>query len=184
MSDVVAGMTVSIDGYVEDPDGRADPLYPDLAALRGTPYMEELVDATGAVLMGRRAFEMAEDPDWYAGNYELQCPIFVLTHHPPERHPKETDELTFTFLADGIEAAVDQAKAAAGARAVHCVGGPDVTRQLLQANLVDELHVDVMPVVLGGGRRFLDDVGRRIDLEKIGVLEVGQRTSLRFRVER
>ena len=132
--------------------------------------------------MGRRTFEMA-DPDAYVGNYEFQVPIFVLTHTPPHVPPKQDEHLTFTFVTEGVESAAAQAKTAAGEKAVTVVGGPDVIRQLLQAGLVDELRVDVMPVLLGSGLRLLDnDALEDVRLEKIGVQEIGARTSFRFRV--
>lgn len=68
--------------------------------------------------MGRRAFQMADDPDWYVGNYEFQVPIFVLTHELPAVPPKQDERLTFTFVADGLESAISQAMVAAGDRAV------------------------------------------------------------------
>lgn len=86
MAKVIVGMTLSLDGFVADRNGSADALYPDLAALRDTPYMAGLIAETGAVLMGRRTFDMADDPDWYVGNYEFQVPIFVLTNEPPPGH--------------------------------------------------------------------------------------------------
>jgi dihydrofolate reductase len=182
MAKVIVGMTVSLDGFVADRSGSAGPLYPDLADLRGTDYMNALIEETGAVLMGKKTFEMG-DPDSYVGNYEFQVPIFVLTHEPPEVAPKHDERLTFTFETDGLESAVAQATAAAGARAVQVVGGVDVTRQHLLAGLVDELPVDVMPVLEGAGRRLLDDGElEHVQLEKIGVQEVGARTSLSFRV--
>jgi dihydrofolate reductase len=178
---VIAGMTVSLDGFVADASGSAK-LYPDLEALHGTDYMDTLIEETGAVLMGRRTFEMAEDPDWYVGNYEFQVPIFVVTHHPPPVPPKQDAHLTFTFVTDGIHAAIAQARTAAGDRAVAVIGA-SVVQQLLLAGRVDELHVDVMPVLLGAGLRLFDDPGlARVELEKIGVQEVGPRTSLRFRI--
>lgn len=88
MAKLITGMTVSLDGFVADREGNADALYPDLAALQDTPYMEAMAAETGAVLMGRGAFEMAEDADAYADSYELQRPIFVVTHQPPDKHPK------------------------------------------------------------------------------------------------
>jgi dihydrofolate reductase len=182
MAKVIAGMTVSLDGCVTDRAGGVGALYPDLAELQGTDYMTRLVEETGAVLMGRRTFAMG-DPDEYVGNYEFQVPIFVLTHEPPERAPKQDDRLTFTFVTDGVESAVAQAKAAAGEKAVTVVGGPTVIAELLRAGLVDELTVDVMPVLFGGGLRLFDG-GIPADLEKVDVHEHGQRTSLRFRVRR
>jgi dihydrofolate reductase len=177
-------MTTSLDGFVADQTGSAARLYPDLAALRGTAYMNAAIEQTGAVLMGKRTFAMG-DPDWYVGNYEFQVPIFVVTHQPPDVQPKQDEHLTFTFVTDGVESAIAQATAAAGDRAVQVVGGVSLARQLLHAGLVDELHLDVMPLLLGAGLRFFEDTGlERVRLEKIGVQEVGARTNLSFRVKK
>ena len=182
MAKVIVGMTVSLDGFVEDQAGSVARLYPDLADLRDTAYMQDAIEETGAVLMGRRAFEMG-DPDSYVGNYEFQVPIFVVTHNPPPVPPKQDEHLTFTFVTDGVEPAVAQATAAAGDKAVQVIGGVDVTRQLLEARLADELRVDVMPVLLGAGLRLFGDGLEHIQLEKLDVQEVGPRTSLTFRIK-
>jgi dihydrofolate reductase len=177
-------MTISLDGFVADQNGHAGRLYPDLAALRYTTYMKDAIEQTGAVLMGRRTFEMA-DADSYVGDYEFQVPIFVLTHHPPSVAPKQDERLTFTFVTDGVESAVARAKAAARDKAVQVVGGVSMAQQLLGAGLVDELHVDIMPVFLGIGLRSFESSGlESVRLDKINVQEVGARTSLRFRVKR
>ena len=184
MGKVIAGMTMSLDGFVADAAGNVDRLYADFADLRETPSMTATIAETGAVLMGRKAFEMG-DPDSWVGTYEFQVPIFVLTHHPPQIPPKQDDHLTFTFVQDGVASAVAQAKAAAGDKAVQVVGGANVIQQLLQAGLVDELHIDVMPLFLGDGLRLFEHVALdRVDLETIGVETVGQRTGLRFRIVR
>ena len=184
MAKVIVGMTISVDGYAADRHGSADPLYPDLADLRDTDYMQAMIHETGAVLMGRRAFEMA-DPDWYVGNYELQVPIFVLTHEPPSVPPKHDEHLTFTFVTDGLGSAVAQASDAAGDRAVLVIGGVTFARGVLRAGLADELRIDVMPVLLGAGRRLFDDIDLSgVRLEKLIVHEVGPRTSLTFRIDR
>ena len=131
---------------------------------------------------------MAE-PDSYVGNYEFQVPIFVLTHHSPSVAPKQDERLTFTFVTDGVESAVAQAKAAAREKAVQVVGGVSIAQQLLHAALVDEIHVDIMPVFLGSGLRAFESPSLerlrldKISIEKINVQEVGARTSLRFRVK-
>jgi dihydrofolate reductase len=184
MARVIVGMTTSLDGFVADESGSASRLYPDLVALRDTACMNEAIEETGAVLMGKRTFEMG-DPDSYVGDYEFQVPIFVVTHEPPRVAPKQDEHLTFTFVTDGVEEAVALATAAAGDKEVQVVGGPGLIRQLFLAGLVDELRVDVMPVLLGSGLRFLEDPRLvRVRLEKIGVQEVGARTSLSFRVEK
>ncbi len=183
MARVTAGMTVSLDGFVQDANGSTDALYPDLAELQDSAYMKALQERTGAVLMGRRTFDMAGDPDGYADGYELQVPVFVVTHTPPPVEPRRNERLFFTFVTDGVESAVAQAAEAAGERDVTVVGGVDLNRQLLAAGLVDELHVDVMPVLLGSGLRLFDGTPPLL-LEKLGVEEAGARTSLRFRVVR
>ena len=181
MGTVIAGMTMSLDGFVQDADGSAGALYPDFDELADSPYLRAMQEETGAVLMGRRTFDMAGDPDGDADTYEFQAPIFVLTSRPPAVAPKSNDRLTFTFVTDGAASAVALARAAAGERAVTVVGGADLTRQLLAAGLVHELRVDVMPVLLGGGLRLFEGTGR-VALEKLGIDDVGVRTSLRYRV--
>jgi dihydrofolate reductase len=81
--------------------------------------------------MGWQAYAMAEDPDSYAGNYEFQVPIFVLTHNVPSKRPKQTNTLTFTFVTDGIASAIRQAMAAAGAKDVTVIGGARSVQQCL-----------------------------------------------------
>src|SRR6266498_269359 len=183
MGKVVLGMTMSLDGFINDRNGSVGALYPDLAALRDTEPLRESIQNTGAVVMGRHSFAMSENPDWFAGNYEYQVPIFVLTHQPPKKHPKETNDLTFTFVTDGIESAIAQAKEAAGDKEVNIIGAASTAQQCLQAGLADELHVDIMPVFLGDGLRPFDGIAEgQVQLERIKVMELpGGRTHLRFR---
>jgi len=183
MAHVIAGMTVSLDGFVADKDGSVERLYPDFDMLQGSDYMNGLIAETGAVLMGKQTFDMAGDPDSYADTYEFQVPIFVVTKNPPAIPPKQDGNLTFTFVTDGIEPAVAQATAAAGSRAVTVVGGASLIQELLLAGLVDELDIDVMPVFLGAGLRLFESPDlERIQLEKISVREIGARTNVRFRL--
>ena len=101
MAKVVLGMTVSLDGFINNRNGSVERLYSDLSNWLETDMGKESIQNTGAVVMGWNSFAMAEDPDWPL-DYEYQVPIFVLTHHPPQQQPKETKELTFTFVTDGI----------------------------------------------------------------------------------
>jgi dihydrofolate reductase len=181
MARVHAGMAVSLDGFVADRNGSVERIS-DPTVFRNVDYMNALIAETGAVVMGRRSFDMAEDPDWYVGNYEFQVPIFVLTHQPPPVAPKQDEQLTFTFVTDGVESAIAKAKAAARDNVVQVLGA-SVIQQVLRAGLVDELHVEVMPVLLGAGLRLFDGFGlERVNLAKIVVREVGAMTELRFRV--
>jgi dihydrofolate reductase len=181
MAKVVAGMTVSLDGFVNGRDGRLDRLYPDMEAMRETEAVREAIRTTGAVVMGRRAYEMGSD---YTG-YEFQVPIFVLTHRAPDRPAQgENDRLTFTFVADGIEGAIRRAKTAAGDKDVVVVGGASTVQQSLRAGLVDELDLAVRPVLLGGGLRLFEHMGGALlELERMRVTE-SPTTDLRFRVLR
>jgi dihydrofolate reductase len=187
MGKVIVGAALSLDGHSADRHGRLEPLYPNLAALVQTDMLQESIRSTGAVVMGRRTFDMGSREYWSAGDYEYRVPIFVVTHQPPAGRPTDTPPLTFTFVTEGVASAVGQARAAAGERDVTVVGGADVTRQILRAGLADEVHVDLMPVLLGGGLRPFDDLGAEpIRLERLEVrplpAEAGAGTHLRFRV--
>ena len=184
MGKVILGMTMSLDGFINDGSGSVSALYPDLNAWRETQPGKESIENTGAVVMGRNSYAMSEDPDWFAGNYEYQVPIFVLTHEPPEKHPKETDDLSFTFVTDGIASAVRQAKAAAGDRDVNIIGAASTAQQCLREQLADELHVDIMPVFLGSGLRPFENLGAELPkLERLQVVELpAGRTHLKFRI--
>ena len=184
MAKVVLGITMSLDGFINDRNGSVERLYTDLAHWRDSELGKESIRNTGAVVMGWNTFNMTEDPDSYAGNYEYQVPIFVLTHHPPQRQPKETNELTFTFVTDGIASAIQQAKVAAHNREVNVFGTASIARQCLQARLADELQIDIMPVFLGAGLRPFGDIGiEQLQLERIKVVEAPSgRTHLRFRI--
>jgi dihydrofolate reductase len=184
MAKVILGVTISLDGFAEDYNGSVGTLYPDLAMYDTTDVMREAVQDTGAVLMAWKEFAMAEDPDWFAGNYEFQVPIFVVCDKSPKKHPKETGRLTFTFVTDGMDNAVRQAKAAAGDKNVTIIGSAVTTRECLKTGLVDELHIDIIPVFLKAGFRPFEDSGTTpIRVERIKVVELpAGRTHLRFRV--
>jgi dihydrofolate reductase len=182
MGIVIGGMAISLDGFVEDRAGSTARLYPDMEALHETETLKEQIATTGAVVMGRRTFAMG-DPDWYVGNYEFQTPIFVVTHHPPEKAPKQDDKLTFTFVTDGVASAIQQAKAAAGERNVVIVGGASTLQQCLRAGLVDVLEMGIAPVVLGGGKALFDtETAEGLRLEKVRVLDSLNWTDIRYRV--
>jgi dihydrofolate reductase len=166
---------------MNDRHGDISRLYPDLQALRRTEMLQEEIRTTGAVVMGRRAYDMAEGD---LTDYEYQVPIFVLTHHLPEKGPKgENDRLTVTFITDGIQSAIEQAKAAAGDKHVMVVGGAQTAEPRLRAGLVDEIHLGIVPVLFGEGLRFFGPlVDEQMELESTRVFESPTRTDLWFRV--
>ena len=181
MGNVIIGATMSLDWYMNDRNGDVSRLYPDFEELHRTEMLQEEIRTTGAVVMGRRAYDMGEGD---LTDYEYQVPIFVLTHHIPETVTKgQNDRLTVTFVSDGIESAIEKAKAAAGNKHVMVVGGAKTAQQCLRAGLVDEIHIGIVPVLLGEGLRFFEPhANEQIRLERTRVFESPTRTDLWFRV--
>jgi dihydrofolate reductase len=152
----------------------------------------ESLRATGAVVMGRRMYSggdgaWEDDPNadgWWGDDPPFHVPVFVLTHHPRETVVKEGGT-SFTFVTDGIEAALEQARAAAGDKDVAVAGGADVVQQYVKAGLLDELQIHVVPVLLGEGVRLFGSLGpNQVQLEATRVIESPAVTHLRFRVVR
>jgi dihydrofolate reductase len=172
MTKVIADISMSVDGFVTGPDAGPDnglgtggePLHTwvfenhevDRAALQRS------MDDSGAVVMGRRLFDIIDDPrGWsddmgYGADLAGRPPFFVVTHRPPVHVRLALD---FTFCA-GIGDAIDQARGAAGGKAVIVMGGGQVIAQCLQAGLVDELRLHIAPIVLGAGTPLFESAGR------------------------
>jgi dihydrofolate reductase len=150
--------------------------------------VQETLDSTGAEIMGRRMFSggagaWEDDPNaggWWGDDPPFRAPVFVLTRHA--REPLVRGTTTFTFVTDGIEAALEQARAAAGEKDVLLAGGADVVQQYLRAGLLDELQIHVAPVLLGGGVRLLDEVDPEVRLECTRVVSSPAVTHLRYRI--
>lgn len=183
MGKIILGLTISLDGFAEDIHGSVVALYPDLDSLINTEYMNESIRTTGSVVMSKKEFETAEDPDLYAEGYEYQVPIFVFTDKIPANHPKENEKLTFTFITDGIKSAIRQAKAAAGDKDVNIIGSAITTQLCIQANIADELQVDIIPIFLKAGFRPFESIENLdIKLERILVSELpAGRTHMSFK---
>lgn len=175
MPKVVAEITMSLDGFVTGPDPGLDnglgtggePLH--RWALESdhevdTEVLRAAVEATGAVVMGRRLFDIVDGPQgWneemgYGGNYATSPPFFVVTHSAPESIRLDLD---FTFVTDGVGAAIDRALEAAGDKDVSVMGGADVVRQCVDEGLADELRIHVAPLLLGAGTRLFEGAARR-----------------------
>jgi dihydrofolate reductase len=149
----------------------------------------ESLRATGAVVMGRRMFSGGEGPwegdpnadGWWGEEPPFHVPVFVVTHHTREPLPMQGGT-TFTFVTDGVESAVERARAAAGDKNVSVGGGASVIQQLMDAGLLDEIQIHLVPVLLGGGVRLLENVGVA-DLERTEFASSPTGvTHLRFRV--
>ena len=184
MGKVIAGMTMSLDGLINASNGNAEKLSPDFSELLKAPFFKEQVENTGAVIMGKSVYEMADPFSWVNDDYEFQVPIFVLTHTPPAKYPKGNDKLSLTFVTDGVESAISQAKKAAGDKDALIIGGAGTIQQCLNSGLCDELQIDVMPVLLGKGLRLFENIDTdKIQLERTKVEETTPiRTTIIFRV--
>jgi dihydrofolate reductase len=155
-----------------------------------TPVVEEAQSNVGATVMGRNMFgggpgPWSQDPPWngwWGDTPPFHTPVFVLTHHP--RPPLEMGGgTTFTFVTDGIESALQQAKQAADGRDVLLGGGASVVQQYLAAGLIDEFELHVVPIVLGDGERLLESVGN-LKLEQVRAIDAPGVTHIKYRVVR
>jgi dihydrofolate reductase len=195
---VIAGITTSVDGYIAGPDdGPGKGLGEGGERLhywvfggpwsyenepRGEPsgedadWLNEVSGRVGAVVGGRWTYEAARH--WGDEN-PWGLPFFIVTHRPEE----EPEGGHFTFV-DGVEEAVKQATEAAGDKDVHVMGGADVIRQALEAELVDELSIIIAPVTLGAGKRLFEGFSKSIELEHVGVRQSPFATFIDYRVKR
>lgn len=197
MTQVIADISMSLDGYVTGPDpGPSAGLGRGGEALHvwaldsedevDATVLREATERTGAVVMGRRLFDIVDGPQgWsdemgYGARLAGTPPFFVLTHSPPA---EVRLGLRFAFVTDGATAAVDQARAAAGDRDVVVMGGGDVIGQCFDQGLVDELHIHLAPIVLGSGTHLFDGCRQR-RLVLRSVRSTAAATHLTYAVER
>jgi dihydrofolate reductase len=198
MTKVVCDMAMSIDGFTAGPNQRLDEPFGDGVRGRLHRWMFEepeanaaaleAIGASSAYIMGRNMFGPGRDAwdedwkGWWGDEPPYHAPVFVLTHHPREPLAMEGGT-TFTFVTDGIEAALAQAREAAGDGDVAIAGGAQTVNEYLAAGLIDELALHVVPVVLGAGERLFEGVGD-VELERLGVSGTDLVTHLRYRVVR
>ncbi|MFD1540462.1 dihydrofolate reductase family protein [Nonomuraea guangzhouensis] len=199
MSKVTCDIAMSVDGFVAGPNQSLEHPLGEDAEERLHRWMfderethAEIIEgvlAAGAFIMGRNMFSPGRDAwdldwsGWWGDEPPYHAPVFVLTHHPREPLPMKGGT-TFIFVTEGIEAALAQAREAAGARDVAIMGGASTVNQYLAAGLIDELRLHVAPVILGRGERLFDGVGDT-NLEPVGdVSGTGLVTHLRYRVIR
>jgi dihydrofolate reductase len=214
MTKVMLDITMSLDGYVagpnqtvEEPLGKGGERLHEwivrLASWRerhgrsggernaDDDVLQESLDATGAVLMGRRMFSGGEGPweddpvadGWWGDDPPFGVPVFIVTHHPRETVIKDGGT-SYTFVTDGVEAAVELARAAAGDRNVLVAGGANVAQQTLRAGLLDEIQIHLVPLLLGGGVRLFDNLDAdHVKLERSRMIDSPAVTHLRYRVD-
>jgi dihydrofolate reductase len=196
MTKVVAAITTSVDGYIAGPDDKPgkglgeggerlhywvfggpwtyDEEPRGEATGEDAEWLAGVMGRIGAVVSGRWTYEAAGH--WGDEN-PWGLPVFIVTHRPEEEPPGGA----FTFVS-GVKEAVERAKAVAGGKDVHVMGGADVIRQALDADLVDELTIIVAPVVLGGGKRLFEGFSRSLELEHLGVRQSPHATFIDYRV--
>jgi dihydrofolate reductase len=149
--------------------------------------VEEAMENVGAVVMGRNMFGGGPGPwddswrGWWGEDPPFGLPTFILTHHARETLRMEGGT-TFHFVTDGIEAALARAREAAGGKDVRLGGGAEAAQQYLAAGLVDELQLNVVPVLLGAGERLFENVGADLDLAQTRVVHTPEVTHIRYRV--
>lgn len=153
-----------------------------------TAVVEALLENVGATVMGRNMFggegAWGDDPwdGWWGDDPPFHTPVFVVTHHAREPVRKDGGT-TFTFVTDGIESALEQARNVAGGRDIALGGGANIAQQYLQAGLIDEMQIHLVPVLLGDGARLFDNLtAAEIGLERIGVVDAPGVTHLTYRI--
>jgi dihydrofolate reductase len=199
MSQVTAQMSVSLDGFVAGPNQSVEnPLGEGGERLHEWAFSGEHdvdsriagsnAEGIGAFVMGRKMFGGGDGgwdeswAGWWGEDPPFHVPVFVLTHH--ERAPLEMEGgTTFHFVTDGIESALEQARAAAGEQDVGIAGGASTVQQHLAAGALDELHLHIVPTLLGSGERLLENVGDT-RLEQIEVVASPVVTHVKYRVRR
>jgi dihydrofolate reductase len=199
MAKVTVALAVSLDGYIAGPnDGNELPLGEGGAALfewyfngdtpsrhndrfklskRSAEVFDAGIDSCGAVVTGRRTYDIAGA--WGGDGPVPGRPLFVLTHNVPAEVPETS--VPYTFVTDGIESAIEQAKVAAGDKYV-ALAGSQAVQQCLRAGLLDEIQVALVPLLLGGGVRLFDHIGGPVRLETTRVVDAPGVTHLSYRV--
>ena len=178
---VTVDKTMSLDGFIARKDDDVTRLFEWYG---GTPTKDivEALQSTGAVVMGRRSFRLIDNPEGWVtpDGTHLPWPVFVLTHEPRSR--VKNGATVCTFVTDGIESAVAQAKATAGDKNIGVMGA-QIAQECLKLGLLDEIRIHLVPVLLGEGIRLFDHLGSvPIDLELMRVDQAPQVTHLTYRV--
>ncbi len=180
MGKVIFDISMSLDGFITGPNDDVDRLHEWIWNGTTDALMQGgTVATTGAIVSGRRTYDLVNG---WGGSHPLHgVPVFVVTHEVPEQAPEGATP--FTFVTDGIESAITQARAAAGDKNVYVLGGANTAQECIKARVLDELRIHLVPVLLGDGIRLFDHLGATpIELESTGVIESPDVTHLMLRV--
>jgi dihydrofolate reductase len=198
MGKVVVQASMSLDGFIAYPDGTVGPLFdwyrngdvpfhdneptrPYRVSAASAEYLRSAWSTIGPGVVGRRLFDLT---DGWGGTPPVGDAILVVTHRVPTEWVESHPDAPFTFVTDGLESAMEQAQAMAGDKVVSLAAG-DLTGQALAAGLVDELRVDLVPVVLGSGVRYFGDfTGAEKLLENPTVVQGDRVTHLHYRISK
>jgi dihydrofolate reductase len=178
MAKVIIHATITVDGFMADVDGGVDWMFGFPSAPEDQEIVDRVVQELGAVVGGANKTQTIEDGEVPYGAI-VKVPVFLMTHTPHE--PIEKDGVTYSFVVDDIAQAVASAKQAAGEKLVSLLGG-SISRQCLALGLVDEIHLDVVPLLLGDGISLFAGLGTRVPLERIETSAFASETHLRYRV--
>lgn len=186
MGKVLLDMSISLDGFIAGVNGEDGGLYTWYFAPTtqaddpNQQVIQELIASLGAIIMGKRTYGMGDDYDAAGGDDPYTAVRVVLTHHLPANAPHSKTP-TF-FVTEGIEQALAIAKEGAGERDIAIGGGANVAQQYLNAGLVDEIQLHLVPTILGRGIRLFENLTTPLELESIRVIEAQGVTHLLYRV--
>ena len=180
MAKVLIHATVTLDGYMADPEGGVDWMFDVDATDEDTALVSRVVGEVGAVVGGANRARTVEDGEEPYGGLP-GVPVYLMTH--PAQEPVVKDGVTYTFVVEDIAGAVERAKADAGDKAVSLLGGR-ISRQCLQRGLVDEIQLHVVPILLGVGISLFAGLDQRVNLELVEDASFGDGVHLRYRVVR
>ncbi|HEY8590332.1 MAG TPA: dihydrofolate reductase family protein [Naasia sp.] len=180
MATVIIHATVSLDGFMADTGGGVDWMLGTPTVPADEKVVQNVMAHVGAVVGGSNKAQTVEDDEQpYGGT--LNVPVFLMTRQ--EHEPIVKDGTTYTFVVDDIALAVESAKEAAGDKWVSLLGG-SISRQCLKLGLVDEIHLHVVPMLLGDGISLFSGLGQRVDLERVETSGFAAEAHLRYRVLR
>ena len=195
MGKIMAGFSMSLDGFVADLNDSVDEVFkwffsgnkdgevtigkePLKVSSEGAEFIKEAGKATGVLVSARKTFDLAKA---WGGKHPMGVPVVVVTHNPPKEWVGKKDS-PFTFVSDGVESAIEKARQIAGDKDI-AVGAPSVTRQCIDLGLLDGIHIDLVPVLLGNGVLLFENLQiKPIEMEVVAMSGGSNVTHLTYRI--